>query len=142
MGLIDKDLQCKHAIEERLLNFTQFVKEQKAKNSKGMDRVCLQSEGYRDFYGKVAFGIGMHRSLWILPLERNPKVLIFTDKTEAKEYAEKLQKILRENGYPFSKTRVEPVAIRTSKAHPYSGFVLPDVSYETEDRFIILMRVR
>lgn len=142
MGLIDQELQRKHATEERLLHFAQFVREQKVINSRGMAQACLHSEGYRDFYGPVRFATGMHRSLWILPLAENPKVLIFTDRAEAKEYAGKLQKLLRENGYPFSKTRVEPVALQTSVAHPYSSLVLPDITYTAENRFIILMRVR
>ena len=140
MGLIDRELQSKHATEERLLHFTEFVKEQKGKNSKGISRACLHSEGYRDYYGNVVFGAGMHRSLWILPLEDNPKVLLFSEKNEAKEYAEKLQKILRANGYPFSKAKVEPVAARISKPHPYSGFVRPTISYD--EKFIIMMKIR
>ena len=140
MGMIDKELQRKHATEERLLNFKAFVKEQKAKNSKGMGKACLMSEGYHDYYGEVVFGFGMHRSLWILPTDENPKVLIFSERKDAKEYAEKLQKILRENGYPFSKAWVEPVAVRSSKPHPYSGFILPTLSYE--EKFIIRMKVR
>ena len=142
MAVIDKELQRKHATEERLLRFAEFVKEQKEKNSSGMTRACLQSEGYRDFYGEVVFGVGMYRSLWILPDKENPKVLVFTKLKEAREHAKKVQKILRDNGYPFSKTWIEQVAVRSSKAHPYSGFVPPDESYASEDRFIILMRVR
>ena len=142
MAVIDKELQRKHATEERLLRFAEFVKEQKAKNGSGMNRACLQSEGYRDFYGEVVFGVGMHRSLWILPDKENPKVLLFTKLKDAKEYAKKVQKILRDNGYPSSKTWIEQVAVRSSKAHPYSGLILPSDSYESEDRFIILMRVR
>ena len=110
MGLVDRELQRKHATEERLLRFTEFVREQKVKNSKGMPRACLQSEGYRDFYGKVVFEIGMHRSLWILSMKENPKVLLFSEKVEAKEYAQKLQKILRQNGYPYSKAKAEKAA--------------------------------
>ena len=140
MGLIDKELQQKHAAEERVLNFTRFVKAQKAKNSRGMISACLMSEGYRDYYGEVVFGFGMYRSLWILPTDKNPKVLIFADRKEAKEYAKKLQKILRDNGFPFSKAWVEPVAVSSSKPHPYSGFILPTVSYE--ERFIIRMKVK
>ena len=142
MGLIDKEIQRKHVVEERLLRFTEFVKEQKEKKSKGMAQACLHSEGYRDFYGKVVFEFGMHRSLWILPAKDNSKVLIYTKQSEAKEYAKKLQKILRDNGYPFSKAWVEPVAVLTSKDHPYSKLVLPTLTYESEDRYIILMRVR
>ena len=137
MGLIDEELQRKHAIEERLLNFTRFVMAQKAKNSRGMGKAALMSEGYRDFYGEVTFGLGMYRSLWILPTDKNPKVLIFSDRKEAKEHAAKVQKSLRGNGYSFSKAWVEPVAVRTSKPHPYSGFVRPTISYE--EKFIIMM---
>ncbi len=139
MGLIDKELQRKHAAEERLLRFAEFVKEQKSKNSKGMSRACLQSEGYRDFYGEVVFGVGMHRSLWILPAKENPKALLFAKRSDAKEYAKKLQKILRENGYPFSKAWAEQVAVRTCKPHPYSGFAHPTVTYE--EQFMILMHI-
>ena len=140
MGMIDEELQRKHATEERILHFTDFVKAQKVKNSKGMSKACLMNEGYRDYYGEVIFDFGMYRSLWILPTDKNPKVLIFAVRIEAKEYAEKLQKILRGNGYPFSKAWVEPVAVRSSKPHPYSRFVLPTVSYE--EKFIIRMKVR
>ena len=140
MGLIDEELQRKHAIEERLLNFARFVMAQKAKNSRGMGKAALMSEGYRDFYGEVTFGLGMYRSLWILPTDKNPKVLIFSDRKEAKEHAAKVQKSLRENGYSFSKAWVEPVAVRTSQPHPYSGFVRPTISYE--EKFIIMMKIR
>ena len=142
MGLIDKELQRKHATEERLLRFKEFVKAEKAKNSKGMHRACLMSEGYRDYYGEVVFGFGMHKSLWVLPMNKNPRALIFTKRAEAKEYAKKLQKILRDNGYPFSKAWPEQVAVRNEKAHPYSKLILPSLSYESEDRFIIMMKVR
>lgn len=140
MGVIDEELQRKHATEERLLNFTRFVMAQKAKNSKGMGQAALMSEGYRDFYGEVTFGMGLHRSLWVLPMDKNPKVLLFSDRKEAKEHAEKVQKILRGNGYPFSKAKAEPVSARTSKPHPYSGFVRPTISYE--EKFIIMMKIR
>ena len=142
MAVIDKELQRKHATEERLLRFKEFVKEQKEKKSKGMSQAGLQSEGYRDFYGEVVFGVGMHRSLWILPDKENPKVLLFTKRKDAREYAKKVQKILRDNGYPFSKAWAEQVAVRSSKAHPYSGLILPSDSYESDDRFMILMRVK
>lgn len=142
VGLIDKELKQKHAAEERLLRFAEFVREQKAKGSPGMSRACLLSEGYRDFYGQVVFAYGMHRSLWILPAGENPKVLLFSKQEEAQAYAKKLQKILRDNGYPFSKARAEQVAVRTSKNHPYSRLFLPTHSFEPEDRFIILMRIK
>ena len=107
-----------------------------------MARACLLSEGYRDFYGQVVFGFGMHRSLWILPAGDNPKALLFSKRDEARAYAQKLQKILRDNGYPFSKAWAEQVAVCSTKAHPYSGLILPTCSYEPEDRFLILMRIK
>ena len=121
VGLIDKELKQKHAAEERLLRFAEFVREQKAKGSPGISRACLLSEGYRDFYGQVVFAYGMHRSLWILPAGENPKVLLFSKQEEA---------------------RAEQVAVRTSKNHPYSRLFLPTHSFEPEDRFIILMRIK
>lgn len=142
MGLIDKELQLKHVKEERLLRFTEFVREQKAKKSPGMARACLQSEGYRDFYGKVVFGSGMHNSLWILPGNENPKVLLFAKRADAESYAKTLQKVLRANGYPFSRAWAEQVAVSSAKAHPYSKVILPTITYEQEDRFIIQMIVK
>ena len=142
MGLIDKELQLKHVKEERLLRFTEFVKEQKAKKSPGMARACLHSEGHRDFYGKVVFGTGMHNSLWILPASENPKALLYEKQSDAKSYAKTLQKVLRDNGYPFSKAWAEPVAVLSSKEHPYSKAVLPTITYESAPRYIIQMTVR
>lgn len=142
MGLIDKELEQAHVKEERLLRFTEFVREQKAKKSPGMHRACLQSEGYRDFYGKVVYGTGMHKSLWILPSGDNPKALLYTKRSDAEDYAKKLQKILRDNGYPFSKARVEQVAVSSSKGHPYSKLILPTVTYEPADRFLIQLYIK
>ena len=142
MPLIDKELQQKHVKEERLMRFTEFVKEQKAKKSPGMDRACLQSEGYRDFYGKVVFGFGMHNSLWILPGGENSKALLFAKRADAEDYAKTLQKILRSNGYPFSRAWAEQVAVSSTTNHPYSKVILPTVTYEKEDRFIIQMVIK
>ena len=142
MGLIDKELQLKHVKEERLLRFTEFVREQKTKNSPGMARACLHSEGHRDFYGKVVFGTGMHGSLWILPDKENAKVLLYEKKADAVAYAKTLQKVLRDNGYPFSKAWAEPVAVQSTKDHPYSKAILPDITYESAPRYIIQMIVR
>ena len=142
MGLIDKELQLKHVKEERLLRFTEFVKEQKAKKSPGMARACLHSEGHRDFYGKVVFGTGMHNSMWILPDKENPKVLLYEKQSDARDYAKTLQKVLRDNGYPFSQAWAEPVAVRSVKEHPYSKAILPTVTYESDSRYIIQMVVK
>ena len=142
MGLIDKELQQKHATEERLMHFARFVKAQKAKGSGGMGQACLLSEGYRDYYGEVVFARGMHRNLWILPAGENKKVLIFTNRAEARGYAKKLEGILRANGYPFSKARPEPVALQISTPHPYSGLRAPTVTYEAENRYIIRLCIR
>ena len=142
MGLMDKELRQKHVQEERMLRFTEFVEAQKAAKSKGMAQACLQNEGYRDFYGKVVFGMGMHNSKWILPAAKNPKALLFDKRAEADEYAKKVQKILRDKGYPFSKAWSEPVAVSTTKDHPYSKAVLPTTTYEESPRYIVQMRVK
>ena len=142
MGLIDKELQQTHVKEERLMRFTEFVREQKAKKSPGMAKACLQSEGYRDFYGKVVFGTGMHNSLWILPGGDNPKALLYTKRADAEGYAKTLQKILRDNGYPFSRAWAEQVAVSSSKPHPFSKVIPPTVTYEKEERYIIQMIVK
>ena len=142
MGLIDPEMKQKHAQEERLLRFGEFVKAQKEQKSPGMAQACLQSEGYRDFYGKLVFGTGMHRHMWIISLADNPKAVLFDNKKEAVDYAKKLEKLLRSNGYPFSKARAEQVAIYKSERHPYSGFILPTITYESADRFIIRMTVK
>ncbi len=142
MGLIDKELEQKHVKEERLMRFTEFVKEQKAKKSPGMDRACLHSEGYRDFYGKVVFDVGMHNSLWVLPAGSNGKVLLYEKRSDAKAYAKTLQKILRDNGYPASRAWAEPVAVSSTKEHPYSKLALPTVTYEEKERYIIQMYIK
>ena len=142
MGLIDKELQLKHVKEERLMRFKEFVQEQKAKNSPGMARACLHSEGHRDFYGSVVFGTGMHENLWILTGSENPKVLLYEKHSDAKAYAKTLQKVLRDNGYPYSKAWAEPVAVRSIKEHPYSKAVLPTITYESAPRYIIQMVVK
>lgn len=142
MGLIDKELQLKHVKEERLLCFEEFVKGQKAKNSPGMARACLHSEGHRDFYDKVVFATGMHENLWIFSCSDNPKVLLYEKLADAKAYAKTLQKTLRDNGYPFSKAWAEPVAVRTITEHPYSKAVLPTITYESAPRYIIQMVVK
>lgn len=142
MGTIDKEMKQTHATEERLLRFKEFVKEQKDKKSPGMPLACLHSEGYRDFYGKVVYASGMHHHKWLFSQGDNPKVVVFEDRKEAEEYAKKLQKILRENGYPFSRARAEQVAVFKSEKHPYSGLVLPTVTIESEERYIIQMVVK
>lgn len=84
----------------------------------------------------------MHNSLWILPLGDNPKALLFPNRPEAQAYAKTLQRILRDNGYPFSKAWAEQVAVSTATAHPYSRLVRPTVTFETEDRFLIRMCIK
>ena len=139
---MDKELKLPHVQQERLLRFEAFVKEQKQKKSPGMPLACLQNEGYRDFYGKLTYGSGMHRHMWIFPQADNPKAVLFANRKEAVEYAKKLEKILRDNGYPFSRARAEQVAVCKSEKHPYSGFILPTVTFESADRFIIQMVVK
>ena len=142
MGVMDKELKQKHATEERLLRFGEFVKEQKEKKSPAIPQACLQSEGYRDFYGKLVYGSGMHQHKWIFSQAENPKAVIFEDRKEAVEYAKKLEKLLRSNGYPGSKAWAEQVVVYKSEGHPYSGFILPTVTFESGDRFIIQMIVK
>lgn len=142
LTVMDKELEQPHVKEERKLRFEEFVKTQKADGSPGMARACLQSIGYRDSYGPVTFATGMHKGLWILPAGDNPKALLYTKRADAESYAKDLQKILRSNGYPFSKAWVEQVAVLSLKAHPYSKLIAPTESYETADRFLICMRVK
>lgn len=142
MAVIDKEMKEKHASEERILRFGEFVKEQKEKKSPGMAMACLQSEGYRDFYGKLTYGGGMHRHMWLFSTSDNGKAVIFEDRKEAAEYAKKLEKLLRDNGYPSSRAWAEQVAIYKTEKHPYSGFVMPTVTIESTDKYIIQMVVK
>ena len=84
----------------------------------------------------------MHNSLWILPGGDNPKALLYTKRADAVAYAKTLQKILRDNGYPFSRAWAEQVAVSSSKPHPFSKVIPPTVTYEKEERYIIQMIVK
>ena len=142
MGLIDKEMKEPRVQAERLLWFTNFVKEEKKKNSPGMPLACLQNEGFRDFYGKLVYGSGMHRHMWIFSEGDNGKAVLFDDRKEAVEYAKKLEKILKDNGYPASQARAEQVAVYKTEKHPFSGLIMPTVTFESADRFIIQMIVK
>ena len=142
VGLLDEEQKKPHAAEERLMRFGEFVKEQKAKKSPGMPMACLQSEGYRDFYGKLVYGVGMHRHMWLFSPSDNSKAVLYKERKEAAEYAKKLQKSLRDNGYPASRAWAEQVAVFKSEKHPYSGLIRPTVTIESEERYIIQMIVK
>ena len=142
MATIDTELKQPHVVEERLNRFKEFVKEQKDKKAPGMPMACLQNEGYRDFYGKLVYGSGMHNHMWIFCRGDNSKAVVFEERKEAAEYAKKLEKLLRENGYSSSKAWAEQVAIYKSEGHPFSGFIMPTVTFESGDRFIIQMIVK
>ena len=142
MPLIDEELEKKLVKEERKLRFGEFVKEQKAANSKGMKLACLQTHGHRDFYGAATFGRGLHEGKWIFQEGDNPKVLLYPKRKDAEKYAKELQEILRKNGYPCGKVWVQEVALRTIKPHPYSALVMPTESFSNDERYIICMKVR
>lgn len=142
MPVIDEELEKVHTKEERKLRFGEFVAAQKAAGKPGEDNACLQTEGFRDFYGKAIFARGMHSEHWILPADQNGKALLFKDKKKAAAYAKELQTILREKGYPASRAWAEQVSVRTTTPYPYSKLRAPKVSFEAEERFLIRMRVR
>ena len=71
MPYINPGLEGAHIIEERRLNFEQFVIAQKGKGSPGMLNAALHSIGYRDSYGPVVFEPGItRRGQWVLPWAR------------------------------------------------------------------------
>ena len=142
MPLIDDKLKEKLVAQERKLSFEDFVKEQKASGKKGMKLACLQTHGHRDFYGTATFGRGLYQGRWIIQESDNPKVLLYDNQKDAKDYAKELQKLLRSNGYPGSKAWAQEIAIRTIKTHPYSGLVMPVDVYAPEVRYIICMKVK
>jgi len=142
MPVIDEELEKTHAKEERKRRFVEFVKEQKAAGKKGMENGCLQTEGYRDFFGQAEFTGGRMFGHWILPADKNGKALLFKEEKAAKAYAKDLEKALKDNGYPKSKAWAEQVTVRNKKAHPYSILRAPTYTFETEERYLIRMKVK
>ena len=143
MPIIDKGLEMPHVIEERRINFQQFVLEQSGKGSPGMPNAVLHSNGHRDFYGPAIFEPGITRGgRWVLPLMQNPTVLIYTNRDEARNYAKSLQPILRNNGFFNSTVRVQRISVHYVFANPHSSLLDPDEFWEDEDRYIIRLKVQ
>ena len=142
MGLLSEDMKKPLVETERLARFGAFVKAEKDKKSPGMPQAYLKNEGFGDSYGKLGYGTGMHRHMWIFQESDNPNAVLYDNRKEAEAYAKKLEKLLRDNGYPSSRARAEQVAVCKSEGHPFSGWILPTVTFESADRFIIQMRVK
>ena len=140
---MDPELEMLHVIEERRLNFEQFVLAQVAKGSPGMPKAALHSIGHRDSYGPVVFEPGITRQgMWVLPMGKNPRVLIYKNWEEARNYAKSLVPILRNNGYFSSKVWVERVSVHITFPNAHSAAIEPGGFYEDDDRYIIRMKVQ
>ena len=143
MPNMDKELGRPHVVEERRLNFEQFVIEQKAGGKPGMPKAALHSIGHRDSYGPVIFEPGItRRGQWVLPQGQNQKVLVYTDRGEAEKYAKSLLPILKKNGYSYSKVWVEKISFHTTVPNAHSALIAPIDNYEDDDRYIIRMKVQ
>ena len=143
MPYINPGLEGPHVIEERRLNFEQFVIDQKGKGSPGMLKAALHSVGHRDSYGPVVFEPGItRRGQWVLPMGKNGKVVIYMNREEAENYAKSLVPILRNNGYFFSKVWVEKISVHITMPNAHSAVIAPGEIWEDDDRFIIRMKVQ
>lgn len=143
MPYINPGLEGAHIIEERRLNFEQFVIAQKGKGSPGMLNAALHSIGYRDSYGPVVFEPGVtRRGQWVLPLGKNERVVIYTNREEAETYAKSLLPILKNNGYFFSKVWVEKISVHITIPNAYSAVVEPGNTWEDDNRYIIRLKVQ
>ena len=143
MPYMDKGLEMPHVIEERRLNFEQFVIDQKGKGSPGMPKAALHSIGHRDSYGPVVFEPGVTRwGQWVLPMSQNGKVVIYMNREEAETYAKSLLPILKNNGYFCSKVWVEKISVHITIPNAISPLIAPTDIYEDDDRYIIRMRVQ
>ena len=142
MVWVDDFFRNPRAQEERLRRFGEFVQKEKAQNSPGMPKACLQSEGMGDFYGPVVFEHGMHNHLWKFFDSDNPKAVVYEKEEEAVAYSQRLLGQLRMFGYLNSKVWVEQVALCMSIPHPYSSFIQPDIFIEPGKRYIIRMNVK
>ena len=143
MPYMDKGLEMPHVIEERRLNFEQFVLDQVGKGSPGMPKAALHSIGHRDSYGPVYFEPGViRRGQWVLPMSKNGKVVIYMNRDEAETYAKSLLPILKNNGYFFSKVWVEKVSVHITIPNAYSSIIAPGDIYEDDDRYIIRLKVQ
>ena len=143
MPYMDKGLEMPHVIEERRLNFEQFVIDQKGKGSQGMVNAALHSNGFRDSYGPIIFEPGFtRRGQWVLPADKNPRVVIYTKWDEADTYARSLLPILKNNGYMYSKVWVEKITVHITIPYAHSALANPSDIWEDNDRYVIRMRVQ
>ena len=142
MPYMDKGLEMPHVIEERRINFEQFVMDQRAKGNPGMANAVLHSVGHRDSYGPVVFEPGVTRKgRWVLPLDKNPKVVVYLNRDEAEAYAKSLMPILKLYGYIYSKVWVERISVHITEANKHSAMIAPKDIYEDDNRFIIRLKV-
>ena len=143
MPYMDKGLEMPHVIEERRLNFEQFVLDQVGKGNPGMPKAALHCVGHRDSYGPVYFEPGVtRRGQWVLPMSKNGKVVVYMNRDEAEKYAKSLLPILKINGYMFSKVWVEKVSVHITIPNAHSSIIAPGDIYEDDDRYIIRLRVQ
>ncbi len=143
MPYINPGLEGPHVIEERRLNFEQFVIAQKGKGSPGLLKAALHSIGHRDSYGPVYFEPGVtRRGQWVLPMGKNPRVVIYMNREEAETYAKSLVPILKINGYMFSKVWVEKVSVHITMPNAHSAAIEAGNIWEDDDRYIIRLKVQ
>lgn len=143
MPYMNPGLEMPHVIEERRLNFQQFVTDQKGKGSLGMANAALHSTGFRDSYGPIVFEPGVtRRGQWVMPLAKNGSVVVYTKRDEAETYAQSLLPILRNIGYMYSKVWVEKITVHITMPNPHSPLIIPGDTWEDDDRFVIRMRVQ
>ena len=143
MPYMDKGLEMPHVIEERRLNFEQFVMDQKAKGNPGMPNAALHSIGHRDSYGPIIFEPGYtRRGQWVLPLAKNPKVVVYMNREEAEAYAKSLLPIMKTVGYMYSKVWVEKISVHITVPNVHSALIDPGDIWEDDDRYVIRMRVQ
>lgn len=142
MPYMNPGLETPHVIEERRHNFEVYVMEQKGKGSQGMADAALHSNGFRDSYGPIVFEPGItRRGQWVMPLNKNGSVVVYTKRDEAETYAQSLLPLLRNIGYMYSKVWVEKISVHITMPNPHSALITPGDMWEDDDRFVIRMRV-
>lgn len=142
MVYMEKELETAHVIEERRINFEQFIKDQAAKKNPGMIHAALHNQGFRDSFGPVVFDNELRKGLWVISDAGNDRVVIYTNRDEALAYAKSLVPIMKLYGYMFSKAWVQQVVVRHAFPHAYSGLMSPSELWEEDDRYIIRLRVQ
>ena len=143
MPYMDKGLEMPHVIEERRLNFEQFVQEQAGKGNPGVPKAALYCVGHRDSYGPVYFEPGItRRGQWVLSQGKNEKVVVYMNRDEAEKYAKSLLPILKLYGYIYSKVWVEKISVHITVPNAHSALIAPGDIYEDDNRYIIRLRVQ